>query len=87
LHRGFVGESEARLRSSIALNAIGDVLADCRQVRVPVARVADDKAYAVVLGMPVDQEIAVGRVLVVAHAGLRESRKGALWRSDASLKP
>src|SRR5262245_55962537 len=59
-------EAEARLACAALENSGSHVLAHRRPVLEPVTRTAADQPQVLVVRVTIDQEIAVGRVLVLA---------------------
>ena len=70
-------ERMERLAFLLALDAVGDVLGQRGAVLEAVPRAASDEPPAIALGMAVDDEVRVGREVVLAnaaaeHRGARE---------------
>src|SRR5580700_11369441 len=66
------GQRIARLYRPSVQDACGGILADRGTVFEAMPRASSHQPYIVELRMAVDQEIAVGRVLVLAHARLHQ---------------
>src|SRR5262249_7127427 len=64
------------LRLATALDAVGDVLGKGRPVLEAVARAAAEQPPAVLAGVAVEEEVRVGRQVVLANAGADERRAG-----------
>ena len=73
---GARAERMERLRLAPSLDAVRDVLAERRAVLEAVARPAADEPPAVALGVAADDEVRVGRQVVLADARADDRRAG-----------
>ena len=67
----FAVYGEARFCGVAAQDSLASVFADGRTVFESMARASTHHPHILKIGMPVDQKIAVGCVLVLADAGFR----------------
>ena len=78
-------ERVERLRLAPALDAVGDVLGERRPVLEAVTRAAAEEPPAGVLRMAVEEEMRVGRQVVLADARADERRVGERREAAAEV--